>query len=66
MLYYAIVFAILALVAGLLGFMALERHSRDDRQGFALRLPRSPRDLAGLRREEADGSLIWFARAASS
>ena len=58
MLYYAIVFAVLALVAGLLGFMALERHPCDDRQDFAFRFPGPLRDLAGLWQEEANGSLI--------
>ena len=70
MLGWVITFAILALLAGLLGFVALAGSSRDDRQGFAVRFPGPLRDVADLWEEAGTGSLIcvwvfWQRMAAS-
>ena len=59
MLGLAITFAILALVAGILGFVALAGSSRDDRQGSAVRFPGPLRDLADLWQEVGAGCLIF-------
>ena len=58
MLYYVIVFAILALLTGVLGFGGAQRHSRLDRQGPADGLSGPVRAVADIQREEKNGSLI--------
>ena len=61
MLGYALTFAILALLAGILGFVALGWYSRDDRQGLAVRVPGPFRDLPDLWQEVGAGCLIFMA-----
>ena len=59
MLGWVITFAILALLAGVLGFGGLAGSFAVDRQGFVVRFPGPLRDLAGLRQEQGAGCLIF-------
>ena len=59
MLGLAITFAILALIAGILGFMALAGTLAVIAKVFLFRFPGPLRDIADLRQEETIGSLIF-------